>query len=158
MLTRPATMADLPVLQSLLQAVKLPLAGLESPLPFTLLTEDQGQVLALAALEVHGGICLLRSVAVHPDARQLGLAWQLVTRVINHARALELQDLYLLTTTAETYFPRFGFQAVPRGAAPRELLASREFQDACPEGATLMHLSLTASPPPALNPSQGDRP
>lgn len=158
MLTRPATMADLPALQRLLQASELPLAGLDSPLPFTLVTEDEGQVLALAALEIYGATGLLRSVAVHPDARQLGLARQLVTHLLGHARALKLQDLYLLTTTAETYFPRFGFQTVPRGAAPSELLASREFQDACPESATLMHLSLTASPPPALTSSQGDQP
>lgn len=51
-------------------------------------------------------------------------------------------EVYLLTTTAATYFPRLGFTEVPRASAPAALLASREFQDACPQTATLMHLPL----------------
>ncbi|GGR92769.1 hypothetical protein GCM10008960_19700 [Deinococcus sedimenti] len=61
---------------------------------------------------------------------------------LHHARTLGLHSVSLLTTTAPEYFPRFGFQPIPRQGAPQTLLASREFQDACPATATLMHLPL----------------
>ena len=142
MLTRPATPHDLPHLHALLTRLGLPTAGLEQHLPHTLVTERPGHTLALASLEVHGTIGLLRSVAVHPDAQGTGLARQLVQQLIGMARTQHLTDLYLLTTTAEAYFPRFGFQTRPRAEAPAALHASREFQDACPATATLMYRHL----------------
>ncbi|EYB66421.1 hypothetical protein DEIPH_ctg139orf0151 [Deinococcus phoenicis] len=142
MLTRPATPTDLPRIEALLNALSLPLAGVADHLEDLRLAEDGSSLLGMAGLERHGRVALLRSVAVTPAAQGQGLAAQLVGEVLDHARALELEEVYLLTTTAATYFPRLGFTEVPRVSAPAALLASREFQDACPQTATLMHLPL----------------
>ncbi|MBV9947898.1 MAG: GNAT family N-acetyltransferase, partial [Myxococcales bacterium] len=44
----------------------------------------------------------------------------------------------LLTTTADSFFPRFGFQHIAREDVPPELRASRELQGACPASAIVM--------------------
>jgi len=46
--------------------------------------------------------------------------------------------IYLLTTTAEQFFPRFGFVAVDRQSMPRSIQGSIEFQSACPASAIAM--------------------
>ena len=141
--THLAEPADLPAMQAFLQAMSLPTAGLHAaPRSGYLLVKDAGVLIGLAGLEVHGTVGLLRSVAVDPRHRSRGLAAQLVTQAIGYARQVHLTDLYLLTTTAQSYFPRFGFVAVPRSAAPAALHASEELQGACPASAILMHLSV----------------
>ena len=45
---------------------------------------------------------------------------------------------FLLTLTAEGWFPRFGFTPVPCDAVSPPVLASAEFQGACPDSATVM--------------------
>lgn len=153
MLTRTATPADLPALQALLGQLGLPVAGLADHLGHTVIKGGHDRPKALAALEVHGEVGLLRSVAVAPEGQQQGVGRALVKEIIERARALSLHDLYLLTTTAEGYFARLGFVTVPRSAAPSALNASREFQGVCPDSATLMHLSLsplTSSRSPAM--------
>ena len=46
--------------------------------------------------------------------------------------------MYLLTTTAERYFPRFAFKRITREDVPDSLQASVEFRDACPASAVVM--------------------
>jgi amino-acid N-acetyltransferase len=59
------------------------------------------------------------------------------------AAEVGLRELWLLTTTAADYFPRFGFARADRAAAPDAVRASREFAEACPASAVAMRLSLT---------------
>jgi N-acetylglutamate synthase-like GNAT family acetyltransferase len=94
----------------------------------------------VAGLEVHGGVGLLRSVAVRVDAGSKGLGSRLTLAVVKRARKLGLADLYLLTTTAAEFFERHGFERIPRVALPGALGAARELQDACPASVTAMRL------------------
>ena len=134
--------ADLPDLQAFLSAAQLPTAGIESSQGGFLLVEDAGQLVAVTGMEIHGHVGLLRSVAVAPQYRSRGIAGQLVQQALEFAERLGLTDVYLLTTTAQNYFPRFGFQSIARADAPAPLQASAEFQGGCPDSATLMHLLL----------------
>ncbi len=84
------------------------------------------------------GGALLRSVAVDEGERGGGLGRLLTERAIGEADARELAAVYLLTTTAEEYFTRFGFAVVAREQVPDSLRASVEFQSACPASATVM--------------------
>ncbi|WP_295817888.1 arsenic resistance N-acetyltransferase ArsN2 [uncultured Deinococcus sp.] len=131
---------DRTVLEALLAGLNLPTAGLDGTELWV--ASDHDALLGVAGLEVHGTVGLLRSVAVSPVARSRGIAAGLVSHVIGQARAQGLSDLYLLTTTAAAYFPRFGFRPLARAASPADLNASREFQDACPASAALLHLPL----------------
>jgi len=53
-----------------------------------------------------------------------------------------MRALYLLTTTAEEYFPSFGFEKVERSSVPAELNDSAELKGACPASATVMRRGL----------------
>jgi amino-acid N-acetyltransferase len=80
----------------------------------------------------------LRSVAVAPGWRSRGLGRALVERAIAEAEGRGLHAIYLLTTTAERYFPSLGFTATTRDAVPEELRAAAEFCGACPDSAVVM--------------------
>jgi amino-acid N-acetyltransferase len=100
--------------------------------------EDDGRVVAVAGLEVHGADGLLRGVAVDPDYRGQGLGGALVEAAMARARLLELQEVFLLTTTARDYFARLGFSERRREAAPISIRESWEFRTGCPATAAFM--------------------
>ena len=75
-----------------------------------------------------------------------GLGRALVSRAIAEAEARGIRALYLLTTTAERYFPSFGFERVERDAVPAEVLGTAEFRHACPATATAMCRPLAHRP------------
>lgn len=135
---RPARTADLPAIEMLLTTSDLPLAGVAENLPGFVVAESDGAIVGTAALEVCCDNALLRSVAVAPEWRSRGLGRALVTRVIADAEARGLRALYLLTTTAERYFPSFGFHQIARDEAPEDVQATEEFRSACPASAVVM--------------------
>ena len=59
-------------------------------------------------------------------------------RLVCVAESRGIRALYLLTMTAEHYFPRFGFTVVPRDVVPQEIADTLEFKSACPASATAM--------------------
>jgi len=105
--------------------------------------EDDGRVVGMAGLEVHGEDALLRSVAVDDDYRGQGLGALLVQAVLERAQRLGLGSVYLLTTDARDYFARLGFADCPREEAPPEIGASWEFTVGCPTTAAFMRCTLT---------------
>lgn len=50
----------------------------------------------------------------------------------------------LITTTAENYFPAFGFAPIARAEVEPAVQASVEFTGACPASAALMALTLAS--------------
>lgn len=142
MTLRNATPTDWPQIQTLLQTLQLPLQGAESHLQHYRIMEHNGEVIATGGLEVYGEHALLRSMAVQHNHQHTGLGGTLIRDLIQHAQDLQVKDLYLLTTTAATYFLRFGFQRITRNQLPEALQASRELQGACPESAVVMHKKL----------------
>jgi amino-acid N-acetyltransferase len=108
--------------------------------------EDDGRVVGVAGLELHGEDGLLRSVAVDPDYRGQGLASSLVEAVLQRATRVGLRDLYLLTTTARDYFTRHGFADCPRETAPAGIRASWEFESGCPSTAAFMKRAVAQAP------------
>jgi arsenite methyltransferase len=142
---RIATPADLSAVERLLASSGLPTAGVKAIFAtraddFVVVDDPQapGELAAVAGLEVCGEVALLRSVAVRPDRRAHGLGQALVGRLVAQAEERGLQALYLLTTTAEHYFPRFGFMPVGRDVVPPEITATVEFRNACPASAVAM--------------------
>ena len=135
---RAANSADLPAIEQLLSASHLPLAGVSEALPGFVVAESDGAIVGTAALEACCDNALLRSVAVAPEWRSRGLGRALVTRVIADAESRGIRALYLLTTTAEHYFPSFGFRQITRDEAPSDVRGTAEFQGACPASAVVM--------------------
>jgi amino-acid N-acetyltransferase len=139
---RPATAADLPRIERLLMASSLPMAGVPEALGDFMVAETGDELVGVAGLEICCDDALLRSVAVSPEWRSRGVGRQLVTRVIAQAEARGLRALYLLTTTAEHYFPSFGFKQISRADVPDAVRATDEFTTACPASATVMSRAL----------------
>jgi amino-acid N-acetyltransferase len=135
---RSATSADLPAVERLLEKSELPLDGVREAFDTFVVAEADGDIVGVAGLELCCDDALLRSVAVLPDWRSRGVGRALVARAIANAEASGLRALYLLTTSAEHYFPTFGFKKIERAHVPESVRATREFTDACPESATAM--------------------
>jgi N-acetylglutamate synthase-like GNAT family acetyltransferase len=135
---RAATTNDLAGVERLLIANDLPLDGVRDALSSFIVAESGSDIVGVAGLELCRENALLRSVAVHPDWRSRGVGRTLVTRVIDDAEQRGLHALYLLTTTAERYFPSFGFRELSRDEVPEDVRATEEFRSACPASATAM--------------------
>lgn len=140
---RKATPADWPAIAGLLTASGLPLAGAEEHVAGFLLAVVGGELVGASALERYGEAALLRSVAVGGPRRSGGLGQELVRRLLDDGRAHGVRTVALLTTTAERFFPRFGFRRADRMAVPAALQASAEFQGACPDSSVCMLLDLS---------------
>jgi amino-acid N-acetyltransferase len=134
----PAVVDDGPAILRLLSDSGLPVDGLVEHLNTAIVARADGRVIGCAALEIHPDGALLRSVAVDAALKSRGLGTELTRLALNLAVRLGMPAVYLLTTTAEGFFPRFGFQRIERDAVPASVRTSVEFQSACPSTALVM--------------------
>jgi amino-acid N-acetyltransferase len=134
---RASEPGDLPAVLALLAEAHLPCAGVAEHFGSFFVADDGGRIVGCAGLELRGDAALLRSLAVAADVRGTGLGAAVLGRALDEARG-RAAGVYALTTTAEAYLARFGFEPVPRGSLPPQLFESRELQDACPSSATFM--------------------
>jgi amino-acid N-acetyltransferase len=139
---RGATPSDLPAIEALLLRLELPTAGVPDWVRSFWVAEADGAIVGVAGVERHGDALLLRSVAVDPAWRGSGLGQALVARVMDGSRAGGAAEMFLLTTTAQHYFPKFGFAVVGRDRVPPALHASAEFSGACPASAIVMRAEI----------------
>jgi amino-acid N-acetyltransferase len=140
---RSAAAADLNAVESALRDSDLPLDGLHDQFgDGYAIAESNGRVIGVEGIEIHGNDGLLRSAAVVSDWRGKGVGDALTRDRIEWAKRRGLRSLYLLTTTAGDYFPRFGFSVADRDSAPDAVRRSREFSEACPSSALFMALPL----------------
>ncbi|HSJ64660.1 MAG TPA: arsenic resistance N-acetyltransferase ArsN2 [Gemmatimonadaceae bacterium] len=142
---RSATRADVGAAERLLAACDLPVEDLAELLrdhaaDFVVADDPgtPGELAAIAGLEVRGPHALLRSVAVRPEWRKRGVGDELVRHLVCEAESRGLRALYLLTMTAERYFPRLGFERIERDSVPAEIADTREFRSTCPASAIAM--------------------
>ena len=140
---RTAEPADLVGVLALLERSDLPTAGVADEFAHFLVAEGNGELVGVAGLELYDGSALLRSVAVEERWRKTGVGRALVERALDLARERGIEDIYLLTTTAEHYFPKFGFTCVSRDSASEGIRGSVEFQGACPASARLMRRAVS---------------
>ena len=137
-----ASDADGPSIVQLLRDAALPIDGVVEHLKTAFIARDGAAIVGCAALEVYPDGALLRSVVVAPAARGHGLGQRLTGAAITLAQSLRVPVVYLLTTTAESYFPRFGFVRMTREQVPTGVQQSLEFRSACPASAVVMRRTL----------------
>ena len=123
----------------------LPLDGVREALPGFMVATTGEEIVGVAGLEICCDNALLRSVAVAPDWRSRGVGRDLVNRVIVNAESRGIHGLYLLTTTAERYFPSFGFTTIDRADAPADIQATDEYSFACSKTARVMKKTLAGA-------------
>lgn len=81
-------------------------------------------------------------MATDPAFRNRGMAAALLNHLLAHAKTTGLDDIYLLTETAENWFAKNGFSGVERATVPAEVQNSGEFGHICPSSATVMKRAL----------------
>jgi len=142
MVIHAAAVTDLPAVRTLLEDQGLPLAGVDEHLETMVVAKNGGDVVGAAAVELYAEGALLRSVVVSPAVQGQGLGHELTSAALNVAKASGSQTAFLLTTTAEKFFPKLGFERISRGDVPASVRTSVEFQSACPESAVVMRKQL----------------
>ena len=122
----------------------------ENNLPTTDLTHttllyalyDDHQLLGTVGLEIFGNEGLLRSLCVDNQVRKAGYGQLLVNYVEAEAKQKGLKVLYLLTTTADSFFANRGYQTIERSAVPQSIQQTPQFSTICSKTATLMKKEL----------------
>lgn len=142
---RSAEPEDLDAVRALLDACDLPHDDLTPARLDHFLVARDGALRGVVGLEVCGGVALLRSLAVSPDARNDGLGAHLVDAIEQRARENGLRALYLLTTTAADYFQARGYERIARDALPEAIQQTEEAARLCPSSATCMRKALSTA-------------
>ena len=78
------------------------------------------------------------------DLRDTGLGGRLTEASLELSRNLVVAEAYLLTETADLFFPRLGFRPIPRSGVPLGVRRSVEFTSACPASARAVVVDLRA--------------
>jgi amino-acid N-acetyltransferase len=134
-----ASRPELAAVKSLLTAARLPDGDLtDDHLEHFFQASNGSRSLGVVGVELFGDCALLRSLVVRDDSRESGLGSALVKRAEDYARSQGVRGLYLLTTTAQSFFAARGYQAIARDRVPEAIAATREFAAICPATAVLM--------------------
>jgi N-acetylglutamate synthase-like GNAT family acetyltransferase len=139
-----ATAADVPVIEQLLVRNQLPTVGLDDHWKTFIVARDGGVIVGCAGSEAYQFVALIRSVAVAETHRSRGVGRRIVRQLLDRLSSRGIREFYLLTTTAEAYFAKRGFKPIERDEIHPQLLASAEFQGACPDTAVCMRLVMMA--------------
>jgi len=124
--------ADLAAVKQLLRESGLPRRDVVAPLLVHFLVARRGaSLVGVVGLEALGRCGLLRSLAVAPAERGRGLGIELTRSLERRAWSLGIAQLYLLTTTAEGFFSRLGYRAIPRDRAPAAIQGTTEYRELC---------------------------
>jgi amino-acid N-acetyltransferase len=129
---------DLAHVLVLLERHGLPVDGASTMGDSLVVARLDGRIVGAAGLELYADGALLRSVVVDASVQGQGLGQQLTEAALALARARDEQAVFLLTTTADRFFPRFGFERITREEVPESVRRSVEFQSACPASAVVM--------------------
>src|SRR4051794_4799926 len=109
-----ATAADHEAIRLILHGAALPTQDLARPLiaSFVVARWDDAAVVATGAVERAGIHGLLRSVAVLPGFRGKGIGKQIVNALEVRARSDRVAALYILTTSAQSFFSNLGYETL----------------------------------------------
>lgn len=99
---------------------------------------EDGELVGFGALEGAGPDQMVRSVVIPPSARGHGYGQAIVHELVEQAKAVGVERLWLLTTSADGFFASFGWHTADRASAPDAIRKSREFAGLCPSSAVLM--------------------
>ena len=143
MITNIEPVSELTEIVSLLGKCGLPVSDIAlSQPPLFFGTRSDSSLSAVVGLELFGSVALLRSLAVAPAYRGHGLARELVAYTEHFADSHGVEFLFLLTTTATTFFAQLGYVPTSRSTAPSAIQATSQFSGLCPASSAFLCKSL----------------
>jgi amino-acid N-acetyltransferase len=124
---------------ALLQAQGLPVSDItDEHLRHFFFMGSDGSPTGLVGIEIYGTDGFLRSLVAAENARTRGIGSALVQHVEDYAISRRVSALYLLTTTAESFFERRGYRRVDRTEGPTPIRSTPEFARLCPASSAFM--------------------
>jgi amino-acid N-acetyltransferase len=139
---RKATGDDLIAIRQLLESHHLMSDDVDQHLQHFLVAEVDGVIAGTIGMEFYETTALLRSAAVAPEYQRQGLGDKLLASINGYAKEHGIDEIVLLTTTAEDYFARKGFAAIARDELRGRVLTSTQLNGACPSTAVSMRMKL----------------
>jgi len=133
---------DFATIIQLLTENNLPSGDIEPGKQTFYIARNQNQILGCVGIEIYEQHGLLRSIAISENFKNTGIGKNLYHHIIKFCLKINLQNLYLLTTTADSYFDKFGWSKINRDVMPLAIQKSKEFSSLCPSTAICMTLSL----------------
>lgn len=133
---RLANRGDDAALRSLLAAAALPVDDVSAEAQEYVLATSDGVLLGCVGFEAHGDVGLLRSFAVAPKLRGQGLGTMLFERIVARALLRGVKNAYVLTTTADRYCLKHGFERIERAQVPAAIASTGQFRVLCPATAS----------------------
>lgn len=137
-----ATEKDLEEVQKILSDFELPFKDISNHLENFILAHKNGELIGVIGLEIYQTKALLRSLSVKKDFRNFGVGKLLVDKITEFAKSRGVKQVFLLTTTAEEYFQKFGFKNFSRKDVPSQILQTKEFASLCPSSAICLHKNI----------------
>ena len=140
---RKATRADLPLIEKLLMSNNLPYEDIRSKIDSLFIGYAGSKVAGMGGVEIYRNYGLLRSVVIERSIRGKGYGEALCIKLIEYARLKGVTEIYLLTTTADGFFEKIGFERFDRNMAPAVIQNTTEFKNLCPSSAVCMRMKIS---------------
>ena len=122
---------DLPEVLKLLKLVDLPIEGVKEHFQNFFIVRKDKMTVGCVGIEIYENVGLLRSLAIHPSFQGKGIGQQMVSRIEEYSAEKGLENIYLLTETAEKFFLKLGFKMIPRDETDPKIRQSVEFTTLC---------------------------
>jgi amino-acid N-acetyltransferase len=142
MIIEQSEILDLENIKALLLENDLPIDDLDDEGIQLFVARIGDIIVGVIGLENYNTIGLLRSLAVKELYKNQRIGEQLIYYLVQISNRLGIQELYLLTTTAEKYFEKFDFKRMVRESVPDSIKNTKEFVDICPLSAVIMKKEL----------------
>jgi amino-acid N-acetyltransferase len=138
MIITKAKVYDLPKIFGLLRDNGLAFDGVAKDLRNFLVIKEGREIIGCAGFEIHGGVGLLRSVAVKKERQGQGLGGILIKRLLDTVRKRGIKRIYLLTDSAHQFFSKYGFERIERNTVDPIIQQTEGFTHCCPCSSTIM--------------------
>ncbi|MHA2099845.1 MAG: GNAT family N-acetyltransferase [Candidatus Kariarchaeaceae archaeon] len=127
LLTKKATIYDLPRIYNLLEELNLPIIGVSDHLDNFFIAVKDNIIVGIIGLEIYENVALLRSVGVKTSYQGQRIGDDLMVVVEEFAKYKSISQIYLFTDTAEKWFERYDFIKISNEDLNPLLKQSAEF-------------------------------
>nr|MDO8098682.1 arsenic resistance N-acetyltransferase ArsN2 [Candidatus Njordarchaeota archaeon] len=140
---RKATRRDLQLIEKLLKENNLPFEDIPAKIDSLFIATLNSRSIGIGGVEVYGERGLLRSLLIDKPFRGKGYGKALCGKLIQLAKSKGVEELYLLTTTADGFFKKIGFEKIKRDCSPAAIQNTTEFKELCPVSSTCMRKKIS---------------
>lgn len=139
---KEAKIDDLQTIQRILKENKLPYQDIQTSNVQMFFAYANSEFIGIIGLEKFETIALLRSMVIKEEYRNQGYGKILCKKLLTKAKNEGIKDVYLLTTTAKSFFEHLGFNTINREDSPDVIKSTTEFSTLCPATAQCMKIEL----------------